>query len=348
MILHESLNAKLYELRDGRFQVDYINPLDRRRKRKIFTSKKEAKEYKDKMEVKYHRKDMSYFIDLPIGKLIEIHLQKCPKSGLTSRGKPFRDFYEEFSRCKLQDISTMRLRKWFEKIQKENDYSERTLIHIKIALTHFFRYLEEEEIIPSSPLKPIRFKYRVAPTRPRIYFSVDEVRTILENSKKWEKKGSYISYFPAFLYTLAHTGARRSEILNLQWKDVDYSLGTLTFRDTKVGDDRTIIMSAPLRAMIETLPRVSEYVFTNKKGERLTEGMVTRHQMEFRKKYPMKLKEDWGFHALRHSFAYNYLKAGGEMYQLQAILGHYRITSTINVYGRIKARDVERPSPYDF
>lgn len=75
--------------------------------------------------------------------------------------------------------------------------------------------------------------------------------------------------------------------------------------------------------------------------------MVSRHLEYFREDHPIDDKP-WGYHALRHSFAYNYLKGGGNMYQLQAILGHYKITSTINIYGRIQAKDDENPSPYDF
>ena len=99
--------------------------------------------------------------------------------------------------------------------------------------------------------------------------------------------------------------------------------------------------------MLETLPRDHEYVFTNKHGRPVYMNMVSRHQKIFREQNPINGK-NWGLHALRHSFAYNYLKSGKEMYQLSSILGHYNITSTINTYGRIRAQDDEFPSPYEF
>jgi len=49
----------------------------------------------------------------------------------------------------------------------------------------------------------------------------------------------------------------------------------------------------------------------------------------------------WRCHDLRHSFAYNYLKQGGDMYRLQAILGHRSIDVTIDLYGQLRAVDVE-------
>lgn len=53
-------------------------------------------------------------------------------------------------------------------------------------------------------------------------------------------------------------------------------------------------------------------------------------------------------HDLRHSFAYNYLLNGGEMYQLQAILGHKSIKMTVDLYGKLQAQDIKNPSPYKF
>lgn len=35
------------------------------------------------------------------------------------------------------------------------------------------------------------------------------------------------------------------------------------------------------------------------------------------------------------------------MYQLQAILGHRNIGTTVDLYGQIKAQDIDNPSPYE-
>jgi site-specific recombinase XerD len=345
----QNFNVSIHSLSNGNYQTDYICPIDKRRKRKAFKTKKEATELKHKLEAKYHLKDLSHFLEMPIGNLIEYHLQKCPNSKLTARGVPFREFYESFSRHKLYEINTQKLREWFGAMKIKHNYSEKSLHASKICLTHFFRFLVEEEILASNPLKSIVFKKRVAPTRPRIYFAKDEVKSILELAKGWSKKDHYTDYFYSFLLALVHTGARRSEILKLRWENVDFKLNAITFRATKVHDDRTIIMAPVLRELLESFPKHGEFVFCNSDGTKLHPNMPSRHLVLFRDDNPMEgYKKDWGFHALRHSFAYNYLKRGGSMYQLQAILGHYNITSTVNTYGRIKASDDEMPSPYDF
>ena len=55
----------------------------------------------------------------------------------------------------------------------------------------------------------------------------------------------------------------------------------------------------------------------------------------------------WRCHDLRHSFAFNFLKSGGDMYALKAILGHQSICITVDLYGYFTAEHVERVSPYD-
>ena len=55
----------------------------------------------------------------------------------------------------------------------------------------------------------------------------------------------------------------------------------------------------------------------------------------------------WRCHDLRHSFSHNYLKRGGSMYALQTILGHKKISMTIDLYGQLQACDVEMVSPYE-
>ncbi len=50
------------------------------------------------------------------------------------------------------------------------------------------------------------------------------------------------------------TGARRGEILNLAWSDVDFKRGRLTFRETKNGEDGRVEMNETTRALLKALP----------------------------------------------------------------------------------------------
>lgn len=78
----------------------------------------------------------------------------------------------------------------------------------------------------------------------------------------------------AYLQTLLLTGARRTEVLDLQWKDVDTRWKSLTIRD-KVEGERKIPLTPHIAELIASLPRLSKnpYVFASAtaKGGRISD-----------------------------------------------------------------------------
>ncbi|MEJ7930440.1 integrase family protein [Ramlibacter sp. AN1015] len=66
----------------------------------------------------------------------------------------------------------------------------------------------------------------------------------------------------AYLQGLLLTGARRTEWQLLKWVDVDLRGRKLTIRD-KVDGQRTIPLTPYLASLLESLPRVNEYVFSS-------------------------------------------------------------------------------------
>lgn len=173
--------------------------------------------------------------------------------------------------------------------------------------------------------------------------SADEVKEVLDNAKKFDSKTLY-----PYLYTLTNTGARKSEILNLRKEDVDFKTGLLHIRKTKNGHERFIRMSVNLMGVLKIKKESHDfpYVFPNGSGEVIGPHELSNAINKFQFYFPV--DKDWGCHSFRHSFAYNFLKAGGEMYQLQAILGHRGIQVTVDLYGQLQAQDVENSSPYNF
>ena len=142
------------------------------------------------------------------------------------------------------------------------------------------------------------------------------------------------------------TGARKTEIRKLKWSDVDFKTKLIYFRKTKNGQERAVKMSQGLLDLLSKLPRRGEYVFTDDEGRHLSSTRVHRTLMRFHKQNQSDKK--WRIHDLRHTFAFNFLMNDGEMYKLQAILGHKTITMAIDLYGQLKASDIDDPSPYPF
>lgn len=340
----KNLKVKIYRLNTGDYQVAYRNPLTLKRKRHKFASEKEAKAFKEEIERQYHSRNLGHFSEMFVGALVERHLKECPDSRMTERKNVFMSFCQEFNNTKLRYLNTAAVKHWFFKIKRENDYSEKTLNTIKSQINCFFRFLEQDGLITQSPLTYIKFKRTVPPKRPRIVMSCDEVWEILNNAKTFSPTVLY-----PYLSCVAHTGARREEIVGLNREDVDFETGLIHLKKTKNGRDRFVKMSPILRGLLHEHLASHPYqpVFVTFEGKRLnSHGELAKLMNKFKAFFPMD-KPDWGSHSLRHSFAYNFLKKGGQMYQLQAILGHRSIDVTVDLYGQLQAQDIECPSPYE-
>jgi integrase len=124
-----------------------------------------------------------------------------------------------------------------------------------------------------------------------------------------------------------HTGARRGELLKLNWEDVDLRSKTVHFRDTKNGTDRAVPMDATLEAAFKTLASrlAGEAVFTGDAG-RLTHD-------ELRNGFEKAVKDSkmtgFRFHDLRHSYASFLVRAGVPLNTVRELLGHRSLEMTL-------------------
>jgi integrase len=127
-----------------------------------------------------------------------------------------------------------------------------------------------------------------------------------------------------FQLLLLFTGARRGEIRNLKWSDVDLDRGFLALRGRKGGEDVTIPMSDAARAVIEAQPRTKNvFVFPGERGEG-PRGIRQIGDTARAIRDAAGLPKDWRpSHGLRHTFA-SHLASSGEvdLYTVQRLLGH--------------------------
>ncbi len=336
------LKIRTYELKTGHTVVCYVDPQTLKRKRRKFSSKAAAKSHQKKLELLFAAKGSQAFDTTPVNQLMKYHLEQDPNSRIRERKNHFLSFCEEFGHRPINQIGKNELTSWFRKIKERDDLSDRTLNTVKSNLNAFFNFLVDESVITHSPLQKVRFERRPPPRRQRVVLSVEEVKEVLENARNSSPK----VLFP-FLFTAAYTGARRSEVLRLRKSDIDFQIGMIHFRNTKNGEDRSIRMSASLREFLEIHldSNESEWAFPDPEGKIMGRQRLQRALRRFKKHFPN--GKNWGPHSLRHSFAFNYLKQGGQMYQLQAILGHKSIDVTVDTYGQIGAQDIENVCPYE-
>jgi integrase len=148
------------------------------------------------------------------------------------------------------------------------------------------------------------------------------------------------------------TGLRLAELCGLCWDRVDFRRNlihvTRTRDKTGVKDStknklsRIIPMTAMVRALLTELfdqrDPDCDFVFLGKKGGPIPYGHIYRQfgiaQAD------ANIKNKIRFHDLRHTFASNYMMSGGNVFDLQKLLGHTKIEMTM-VYAHLSPNHLQ-------
>jgi site-specific recombinase XerD len=128
--------------------------------------------------------------------------------------------------------------------------------------------------------------------------------------------------------TALDSGLRLKELTNLTQSDVDFENLVLKVRG-KGNKQRLVPMSLQLRKILfrHLNKHPHEKMFATSSGLPVTSRNAQRDFKILCRKLAL-VGVRTSFHTLRHTFAVNYLKAGGNLYYLQRILGHSTITTT--------------------
>ena len=148
----------------------------------------------------------------------------------------------------------------------------------------------------------------------------------------------------AILSLLLFTGARRSELLNLQWDDLDTQGQTVRFVGAK-GDKTRVVPMAPqllsdLLGWQEIRPLCSHrHVSTSKSGSPLGKRGLRAALIPALEAAGID-KPGVITHKLRHTFACMMLRCGADLSCLQRMMGHSRLDTT-GIYLSATAADLK-------
>jgi integrase len=151
----------------------------------------------------------------------------------------------------------------------------------------------------------------------------------------------------AALRLLLFTGARLREILHLRWEHVDIERAALFLPDSKTGR-KTIYLNGPALAVLESLPRVSSYVFPGE-PRRKADGRKADEQPRWDLKRPwegirrMAGLQDVRLHDLRHTHASFGVGGGLGLPVIAKLLGHTQLRTTER-YSHLDADPIRRAS----
>jgi integrase len=189
-------------------------------------------------------------------------------------------------------------------------------------------YALEEKVIPAVPdfrraVKSLRVEGRQRRVQA---WTRKEIAALLDACEKLSPSILGLVIF------LVNTGCRKTEAIKLKSASVDLEAGVLWVEPSedwrpKSGKARAVPISPALRKWLTRERLRGEYVFTGPRppGTRAAPGAPRPWafwpQLAFdRARKAAKLKG--GPHTLRHSYASEFLAAGGSMWELSQILGH--------------------------
>ena len=229
----------------------------------------------------------------------------------------------------LQAVDTQWIRGYLKTL---HETCKKSTIGRKLAaLKGFFRYLVREGVLARDPLVGFSTPKQEAPLVK--FLSVDEAFRVLGCLPE---EGILPARDRAVMEVLYSSGVRVSELVGLDWREVDFSLGVLKVfgkgskeRIVPVGE----VALAALRDYADhqrgrwgRTARGEEPVFLNRFGTRITTRSIARIVEKYLRLAGIPVR--MGPHGLRHTFATHLLNAGADLRSIQELLGHVSLSTT--------------------
>lgn len=249
----------------------------------------------------------------------------------------YRQFLERFLRTvgkSIEEISVGDIRQFL--MAEEARGNKVTTIAAKIAcLRSFFNWLEREEYIPKNPMRRID-RPKLPPAAPK-YLTHDEIEALREAAASTSLMDQLI------VEVLYSSGLRVSELIALDWDDVDFANKQAIVREGKGGKSRIVPLSTRAVRLLKRYQKTRRdqdpCVFRSREKNRMTKATV-----EYRLKRLGRLaglQSHVTPHRLRHSQATHLLEAGMPLDMIQRLLGHSSIATT-QIYARTQMAGVEQ------
>ena len=199
------------------------------------------------------------------------------------------------------------------------------------ALKSFFGYLLAAHKIAKDPLHLIQSPKQDQPLP--TFLTVDDTFQLLGGVKV---ETGLDARDLAVLEVFYSTGIRVSELVGLNWADIDAPLGIL--RVVGKGSKERIVPIGEIA--LDALKKYADEqhkqwkrackgetaVFLNHRGRRITTRSVARIVEKHLKRAGIPIK--MGPHGLRHSFATHLLNGGADLRSIQELLGHASLSTT--------------------
>lgn len=264
-----------------------------------------------------------------------INLQNSTISSYESKLKLFTDFLasrnEDINKVDINSVTADDIEIFLSRQSRR--VGKTTIRHYYNTLNIFFGYLFKRRIITDNVMDMIT-KPRVGQREVRV-FNKKEIDILM----KAFDKNTFIGFRNyVIMATLFSTGLRVSELCNIKCNDVMFDFDIITIIG-KRDKERTIPISPNLKKLlwkyfVERANYIKEYSYNNshyffitRTANRMKRDNIEQIFLQVKKDYNITGKR-FSAHTFRNTFAKTYLLNGGDVFTLQKMLGHSKITTT--------------------
>lgn len=251
----------------------------------------------------------------------------------------------------LESITTLDIQRYMAHLT-ERGLSDRSVHDHLVILSSLWTFANEEFGTPHIIRKIEKPEYAQKEIVP---YTEAELKAML-NQAEWTmvwstRRGRQVrSHRPtwrrdvAIILLLVDTGLRVSELCKLQVCDYDQASGRLVVLHGKGGKQRTVFLGASAQRVLW------RYLMSRDRIRPADPLFVTRDTKPLSRTYVLALVKRIGtnagvhnvyLHRFRHTFAIQFLRNGGNVFELQRILGHSEL-DTAKIYLNFAQTDIER------
>ena len=235
-------------------------------------------------------------------------------------------------------------RSYLDAVAQLAQYYHRSPAQLELTqLQGFFEYLvQERDLAPASCrlyLNAIRFLYLQVLKWP--HFDVplvvpkraQRIPELLTRSEVQAILGSLANPKHRMLLALCYgCGLRVSELVQLRVSDIDGERSLLRIEQGKGAKDRLVLLAPSLLNQLRRywqVARPADWLFPNEHKWTQHLSISSAQRIFHRAKARAGVSKEGGIHSLRHAYATHQLEAGLPVHQLQRLLGHSNLQSTM-------------------
>lgn len=258
-------------------------------------------------------------------------IEGCSEKSLTYYRKTIEAMSEKIGKA-ITHITTNDLRSYLTDYQVEKKSSRVTIDNIRRILSSFFSWLEDEDYILKSPVRRIH-KVKTATTIKETYTD-EALETIRDNCETLRDL--------ALIDMLASTGMRVGELVLLNRDDINFEERECVVFG-KGSKERMVYFDARTKIHLQnylaqrTDNNTALFVSLKAPYERLQIGGVEARLRELGKRLSLPRVHP---HKFRRTLATMVIDKGMPVEQLQRLLGHQRIDTTLQ-YAMVKQSNVK-------